>query len=78
MLSRPADDVLQRDVQRVGERRGGERVVDVVEAGQGQRDVGLASGGVQREARGPHAFQPHVGREDTVGAGRAWPQVGQR
>ncbi len=57
------DDPRQRHLQRIRERGGGERVVDVVEAGQGQCNLGLARGCVQREARGPHAFQTHIGGE---------------
>ncbi len=38
----------------------GERVVDVVEAGQRERDLGLAGGRAQREAGRAHAFQAHV------------------
>ena len=51
VLSQARDDSLQRHLQRMRERGSGERVVNVVKAGERQFDIGGARGGVQREAR---------------------------
>ena len=46
---KPGDDRRERDPERDGEGGGGERVVDVVEAGEGQRDAGGAGRRAQLE-----------------------------
>ncbi len=53
----PATISRQVDLERGRERGGGERVVDVVEAGQRERDLGLAGGRAQREAGRAHALR---------------------
>ena len=46
----PGNDLGQANIQRGGERGGGERVVDVVEAGQREGDLGDACRSLKREA----------------------------
>ena len=53
----PGDDLGQANLQRGGQRGGGERVVDVVEAGQRQGDLGFARWGLQGEAGRAHALR---------------------
>jgi hypothetical protein len=53
-------DVAERHVEGDPQCSGAERVVDVVEAGEGEGDLGLAGGGVQPEARRAHPFEADV------------------
>ena len=75
---RPGRDRLERHLQRARERGGGERVVDVVEAGQRQRDLAPRPAGVRsvkRAARTPSQGAPRCAL--TAGVGRDCPQLGQ-
>ena len=72
----PRQDVLQGDSERTCERCRSERVVDVVEPRQSQRDLSLAVNGAQGEPCGSHAFEPDPRRsERRVGAPLAAPRA---
>ena len=62
--SRPAIDVVERGAERERQGRRAERVVDVVEPGQGQGDRGVAGRRAQREARAADAVEHDVGGGD--------------
>ena len=75
-LAQRGGDPLRRDPEPQPGGDGGERVVDVVEAGQRRSQPDLAGGGADRRARAVHAAQLDRGRRD-VGRGRSAPQLGQ-
>ena len=71
-------DPLQLDPHRLGQRRGRERVVDVVEAGEAQADARRPLG--RHEVEGG-ALEPDAARSlraTTSSGGRACPHLGQR
>ena len=66
------DDVVELDAEAERERGGAERVVDVVEAGEGELDPAA----LQREGGGLDAVELDVGARRPCGCGRSWPQFG--
>ena len=74
--SRPAADLLQRRPERLRERGRSERVVDVVEAGEGQPKADAPLRRLERERRRLEPVEldlrrPHLQRGPRVAAGRA-------
>ena len=74
---RPAATVARRRIELEAQRRGSERVVDVVEARERQLDRERLGGCADRKPA-PRVPSSEICSAATVGAGRSWPQLGQR